>query len=57
VISRNGRESTIFSHLIWVHSRFYAGGKGNRLLPGRVQFEGEDFGVGLEIGVGGKKQW
>src|SRR5260370_31266647 len=25
-----------------------------RLLPRRVQFEGEDFGVSLEIGVGGK---
>src|SRR5260370_40756506 len=26
----------------------------NRLLPGFVQFEGEDSGVGLEVGVGGE---
>src|SRR5712692_861026 len=26
----------------------------NRLLPRRVQFEGEDSGVGLEVGVGGE---
>src|SRR2546422_918526 len=30
------------------------GGKGNGLFPRSVQFEGEDFGVGLEVGVGGE---
>src|SRR5229473_6159226 len=36
---------------LWVARRRW---KDNRLLPGFVQFEREDSGVGLEVGVGGE---